>query len=672
MLRKNKTANIVAAISVIAILLSSSISTIPVFAQNEQQQQQPGGVGSPQGNQTATGSNASLTFHDEMRRMWLEHDIYIRLMLVTYKSGNIQDFNATVTKALKAQEQLVNFTAPYLGQANTQNLSTALKMHITIYTQILAAAKANDTAALNANLTLWYNNAKEISTLLETGLSRAPAGNQTMPGGNQTVPGGNQTVPSGNQSQPSGNQTVPSGNQTLPGGNQTVPGGNQTVPGGNKTIPGGNQTQPSANQSKPVIIWILPNSAANMSSVGFRPNNATVIIGVNNTVTWINNDTAEHTVVGVSGPTGAPMPNSSNIQSHQNYTFTFTVPGTYVYWCRVHMWMQGIVNVKAGQAVSGGNQTVPGGNQTVPGGNQTIPGGNQTVPGDNQTTPSGNQTVPGGNQTVPGGNKTIPGGNQTLPSANQSKPAIIWIVAGSAANMSSVGFRPNNATVKIGVNNTVTWVNNDTSEHTVSGVSGPPDAPMPGSGYILPNQNYTLTFTVPGTYRYRCSIHTWIQGTITVEGNQTIPSGNQTQPGGNQTVPGGNQTVPSGNQTVPSGNQTVPGGNQSQPSGNQTVPGGNQTVPGGNQTQPGANQTIPGGNLTRGRVANVSILQDMNTHLNFTLRMTMEYLNGNYTASLLTFQEIIKGTLKLADIISDAIITMNPSKFTSIGTVSRP
>lgn len=656
MLRKTKTLNIVAAISVIAILISSSIFAIPVFAQNDEedqqdQQQQPGGVGSPQSNQTATEKDATLTFHDEMRRMWLEQDIYMRLMLVTYKSGNMEDFNATVAKALKAQDELVNFTTPYLGQTNTQNLSTALKMHIQIYTQILADASANDTAALNANLTLWYDNAKEISTLLETALSRVPSGNQTVPGGNQTIPGGN----------------------------QTVPGGNQTVPGGNQTVPGGNQTQPGANQTQPAIIWILPDSAVNMSSVGFRPNNATVIIGVNNTVTWINNDTTEHTVVGVGGPTGAPMPNSSFIPPNQNYTFTFTVAGIYVYWCSVHTWMQGIVNVQAGQAIPGGNQTVPGGNQTIPGGNQTVPGGNQTIPGGNQTVPANNQlisegnarilswnkTQPGGNQTVPGGNQTIPGGNQTVPSGNLTKKAVIWIVNGSGTNTSSLGYSPANATVIMGVNDTVTWVNNDSSPHTVTSRVVPEGAQMFDSGILGPNENYTYTFTTVGTYDYFCSLHPWMMGNVTVMGNQTVPGGNQTVPGGNQTIPGGNQSIPGGNQSVPGDNQTIPGGNQ-------TVPGGNQTVPGGNQTVPGGNQTIPGGNQTTGPSVNVSILQDMNTHLNLTMRMTTEYLNGNYTASLLTFQEIIKGTLKLADIISDAIIAMFPNQFTQIGTVSRP
>ncbi|MBI2938153.1 MAG: hypothetical protein HYY22_08105 [Thaumarchaeota archaeon] len=581
MLRKTKTANIVAAISVIAILISSSIFTIPIFAQNndneaqQDQQQQPGGVASPQGNQTATGQNASLTFHDEMRRMWLEHDIYMRLMLVTYTSDNMEDFNATVAKALNAQDELANFTAPYLGQTNTQNLSTALKNHILIYAQLLTAAKANDTATLNTTMTQWYDNAKEISTLLETALSRVPAGNQTVPGGNQTIPGGNQTVP---------------------GGNQTIPGDNQT---------------------KMAVIWILNGAGTNTSSLGYSPANATVILGINNTVTWINDDTLPHTVTSTVVPAGASAFDSGIIQPDQNYTYTFTVVGAYQYYCTLHPWMMGNVNVMGGnQTIPGGNQTIPGGNQTVPSGNQTVPGGNQSVPGGNQTVPGGNQSIPSGNQTQPGGNQTIPGGNQTIPGGNQTQMAVIWILNGAGTNMTALGYSPANATVRIGWNNTVTWINNDTNPHTVTSTVVPAGALAFDSGIIQPDQNYTYTFTVAGAYQYYCSLHPWMRGNVTVIGNQTVPGGNQTIPGGNQTIPGGNQTT--------------------------------------------------------GPRVNVSILQDMNTHLNLTMRMTMEYLNGNYTASLLTFQEIIKGTLKLADTISNAIITMFPSQFTQIGTVSRP
>lgn len=86
---------------------------------------------------------------------------------------------------------------------------------------------------------------------------------------------------------------------------------------------------------------------------GYSPVNITVVIGVNNTVTWTNVDGAFHTVTSNPGDpasfnsgclngVGAPCQGSSIGSS---FTFTFTVPGTYVYHCEYHPWMKGEVIV---------------------------------------------------------------------------------------------------------------------------------------------------------------------------------------------------------------------------------------------------------------------------------------------------------------------------------------
>jgi plastocyanin len=59
---------------------------------------------------------------------------------------------------------------------------------------------------------------------------------------------------------------------------------------------------------------------------------------------------------------------------------------------------------------------------------------------------------------------------------------------------------------------TVTWVNLDTTAHTVtSNVSGQFD-----SGYITTGQTWSWTFTTAGTYHYYCAIHPSMTGTIIV------------------------------------------------------------------------------------------------------------------------------------------------------------
>ncbi|MDA4117925.1 MAG: cupredoxin domain-containing protein [Thaumarchaeota archaeon] len=81
---------------------------------------------------------------------------------------------------------------------------------------------------------------------------------------------------------------------------------------------------------------------------GYTPDTITVVIGVNNTVTWTNSDTVNHTVYSTSVPTGASAFNSPMITPGGTYTQTFTVPGTYSYHCNIHSWMTGTVIVKSG------------------------------------------------------------------------------------------------------------------------------------------------------------------------------------------------------------------------------------------------------------------------------------------------------------------------------------
>jgi plastocyanin len=80
---------------------------------------------------------------------------------------------------------------------------------------------------------------------------------------------------------------------------------------------------------------------------GYSPDTITVVIGINNTVTWTNNDTVDHTVASSSVSAGAANFTSPLIAPAGTYTYTFTVPGTYSYYCTLHAWMTGTVIVKA-------------------------------------------------------------------------------------------------------------------------------------------------------------------------------------------------------------------------------------------------------------------------------------------------------------------------------------
>lgn len=91
----------------------------------------------------------------------------------------------------------------------------------------------------------------------------------------------------------------------------------------------------------------MPNGVGGNQSLNFSPATITVVVGVNNTVTWVNSDTVLHTVTSKTVPSGATAFDSGNMNAGAKYTYTFTVTGTYAYYCIFHSWMQGTVIVVA-------------------------------------------------------------------------------------------------------------------------------------------------------------------------------------------------------------------------------------------------------------------------------------------------------------------------------------
>jgi plastocyanin len=55
--------------------------------------------------------------------------------------------------------------------------------------------------------------------------------------------------------------------------------------------------------------------------------------------------------------------------------------------------------------------------------------------------------------------------------------------------------------------------NDDQVQHTWTSVSGPASW---DSGSLNPGATFSFTFTKAGSYSYKCSIHTFMTGTITV------------------------------------------------------------------------------------------------------------------------------------------------------------
>ena len=91
----------------------------------------------------------------------------------------------------------------------------------------------------------------------------------------------------------------------------------------------------------------------------------------------------------------------------------------------------------------------------------------------------------------------------SIPSAAETPDATTIVVK-------DFKFMPTPLTVKAG--STVTWTNKDDEPHTVVSDTG-----LFRSGGMDTNESFAYKFDKPGTYRFTCSIHPRMVGTIVVQ-----------------------------------------------------------------------------------------------------------------------------------------------------------
>lgn len=92
----------------------------------------------------------------------------------------------------------------------------------------------------------------------------------------------------------------------------------------------------------------------------------------------------------------------------------------------------------------------------------------------------------------------------------------VSIVAG-ATGLENMAYQPNPIKIKVG--ETITWINNDLSIHTVT--EGNPSinvVPVNGfdSGLISPEETFTQTFDKVGAIKYHCTLHPTMLGKVIV------------------------------------------------------------------------------------------------------------------------------------------------------------
>ena len=184
---------------------------------------------------------------------------------------------------------------------------------------------------------------------------------------------------------------------------------------------------------------VIPAGTGSNTKLNYLPAVATVVIGKNNTVTFVNEDTVVHTVTA-----NDKSFDSGDIKAGGTWTYTFSTPGNFSYYCIYHSaWMKGTIIVSKAENETGIEIVIP---------------------------------------------------------------------AGTGSNVKQ-NYQPAEVTVVIGVNNTVTWVNQDGVTHTVTATDDSFD-----SGNLVAGASWSHTFKAPGTYSYYCTYHSaWMKGTVVVK-----------------------------------------------------------------------------------------------------------------------------------------------------------
>lgn len=84
--------------------------------------------------------------------------------------------------------------------------------------------------------------------------------------------------------------------------------------------------------------------------------------------------------------------------------------------------------------------------------------------------------------------------------------------ATNSVEIKDYAYAPVSITVKVGTK--VTWTNQDSVRHDV--VDDNNDSNGPSSNLLAKDESYSFTFTKAGTYKYHCTPHPYMKGTVIV------------------------------------------------------------------------------------------------------------------------------------------------------------
>ncbi len=114
---------------------------------------------------SAEATSKQIGLYTSMANLWAEHMEWTYVTVVAFAEES-PSLNASLERLLQNQVDIGDAIKPLYGDAAGDQLTVLLKEHITDAVPVLTAAKAGNSADLEAAVASWYENAKEIGAFL--------------------------------------------------------------------------------------------------------------------------------------------------------------------------------------------------------------------------------------------------------------------------------------------------------------------------------------------------------------------------------------------------------------------------------------------------------------------------------------------------------------------------
>lgn len=103
-----------------------------------------------------------LVFQQAVRKLWEDHITWTRVYIIA-ALADLPEADAAAQRLLQNQVDIGNAIKPFYGDQAGEQLTSLLKDHILIATDLLAAAKSGDSAKFEDANSRWYENADQIA-----------------------------------------------------------------------------------------------------------------------------------------------------------------------------------------------------------------------------------------------------------------------------------------------------------------------------------------------------------------------------------------------------------------------------------------------------------------------------------------------------------------------------